>query len=135
MSNKVQTPEQKRSAGIVEPAKNPGPFIARVVKHADPYYLGGLEVELLKTTEAGNAGETLGQTAIVYYASPFYGVTGAQHLGKNDNYSNTQKSYGFWMVPPDPGTLVLPAQFRCFGSKTARAVSNEATRSAALVIW
>ena len=107
MSNKVQTPEQKRSAGIVEPAKNPGPFIARVVKHADPYYLGGLEVELLKTTEAGNAGETLGQTAIVYYASPFYGVTGAQHLGKNDSYSNTQKSYGWWAVPPDPGTLVL----------------------------
>jgi len=103
----IETSEQKRTAGVVEPTKNAGPFIARVVKHADPYYLGGLEVELLKTTEAGNAGETLGQTAIVYYASPFYGVTGAQHLGKNDNYSNTQKSYGFWMVPPDPGTLVL----------------------------
>lgn len=103
----IETSEQKRTAGVVEPTKNAGPFIARVVKHADPYYLGGLEVELLKTTEAGNAGETLGQTAIVYYASPFYGVTGAQHLGKNDSYSNTQKSYGFWMVPPDPGTLVL----------------------------
>ena len=25
-----------------------GPYIARVIKHADPYYLGGLEVELLK---------------------------------------------------------------------------------------
>lgn len=84
-----------------------GPYIARVIKHADPYYLGGLEVELLKTTEAGSIGETLGQTTIVYYASPFYGVTGAQHLGKNDNYANTQKSYGWWGVPPDPGTLVL----------------------------
>ena len=103
----IETSEQKRTAGIVEPTKNPGPFIARVIKHADPYYLGGLEVELLKTTEAGNVGETLGQTAIVYYASPFYGVTGAQHLGKNDSYSNTQKSYGWWAVPPDPGTLVL----------------------------
>lgn len=103
----IETSEQKRTAGVVEPTKNPGPFIARVIKHADPYYLGGLEVELLKTTEAGNVGETLGQTAIVYYASPFYGVTGAQHLGKNDSYSNTQKSYGWWAVPPDPGTLVL----------------------------
>ena len=102
-----ESPEQKRTAGIAEPAKNAGPFIARVIKHSDPYYLGGLEVELLKTTEAGNIGETLGQTAIVYYASPFYGVTGSQHLGKNDKYSDTQKSYGFWMVPPDPGTLVL----------------------------
>ena len=46
-----------------------GPYIARVIKHADPYYLGGLEVELLKTTEAGSIGETLGQTTIVYYAS------------------------------------------------------------------
>jgi len=102
-----ESPEQKRTAGIAEPAKNAGPFIARVIKHSDPYYLGGLEVELLKTTEAGNIGETLGQTAIVYYASPFYGVTGSQHLGKNDKYSDTQKSYGFWMVPPDPGSLVL----------------------------
>jgi len=106
MSN-VPKPEQQRTSGIVEPPKNPGPFIARVIKHADPYYLGGLEVELLKTTEVGNQGETLGQTATVYYASPFYGVTGSQHLGKNDKYSDTQKSYGWWAVPPDPGTLVL----------------------------
>ena len=106
MSN-VPKPEQQRTSGIVEPPKNPGPYIARVIKHADPYYLGGLEVELLKTTEVGNQGETLGQTVTVYYASPFYGVTGAQHLGKNDSYSNTQKSYGWWAVPPDPGTLVL----------------------------
>lgn len=89
------------------PEKNPGPYLARVIKHADPYYLGGLEVELLKTTEAGNIGETLGQTAIVYYASPFYGITQSSSVGKNDSYSNTQKSYGFWAIPPDPGTLVL----------------------------
>lgn len=103
----IKAAEQKRSVGVVSPQNNPGPYIARVIKHSDPYYLGGLEVELLKTTEIGNQGETLGQTVTVYYASPFYGVTGAQHLGKNDTYSNTQKSYGFWMIPPDPGTLVL----------------------------
>ena len=107
MTTNIPTPEQSRTAGVQEPEKSPGPYIARVIKHADPYYLGGLEVELLKTTEAGNQGETLGQTVTVYYASPFYGVTGAQHLGKNDNYSNTQKSYGWWAIPPDPGTLVL----------------------------
>ena len=107
MSSNIPKSEQQRTSGIVEPVKNPGPFIARVIKHTDPYYLGGLEVELLKTTEVGNQGETLGQTATVYYASPFYGVTGSQHLGKNDSYSNTQKSYGWWAVPPDPGTLVL----------------------------
>ena len=100
-------PEQSRSVDNGQTTSNAGPYLARVIKHADPLYLGALEVELLKISDAGGAGETLGQTSIVYYASPFYGVTGAQHLGKNDTYSNTQKSYGFWAVPPDPGTLVL----------------------------
>ena len=99
--------QQTRSVDSGQPTSNAGPYLARVIKHADPLYLGALEVELLKISEAGTAGETLGQTSIVYYASPFYGVTGAQHLGKNDTYSNTQKSYGFWAIPPDPGTLVL----------------------------
>jgi hypothetical protein len=99
--------QQTRSPDQGSQERNPGPYIARVLKHADPYYLGGLEVELLKTTEAGNIGETLGQTAIVYYASPFYGITQSTNIGKNDTYSNTQKSYGFWAIPPDPGSLVL----------------------------
>ena len=99
--------EQTRSVDNGQIEAKSGPYLARVIKHADPLYLGALEVELLKISEAGSAGETLGQTSIVYYASPFYGVTGAQHLGKNDTYSNTQKSYGFWAIPPDPGTLVL----------------------------
>lgn len=97
----VRTPD----SGQIE-AKS-GPYLARVIKHADPYYLGGLEVELLKATEAGNTSETLGQTVIVYYASPFYGITQSANIGKNDNYSNTQKSYGWWAIPPDPGSLVL----------------------------
>lgn len=99
--------ESQRTPDAGQQQGNSGPYLARVIKHADPYYLGGLEVELLKTTGVGNQGETLGQTIIVYYASPFYGVTGAQHLGKNDSYSDTQKSYGWWAIPPDPGTLVL----------------------------
>lgn len=98
---------QARTADPGQIKSSPGPYIGRVIKHIDPYYLGGLEVELLKTTEAGNIGETLGQTTIVYYASPFYGVTNAANAGKNDTYQDTQKSYGFWAVPPDPGTLVL----------------------------
>ena len=87
---------------------NPGPYIARVIEHLDSLYLGGLRVELLKTAEAGNIGETVGQTVEVYYASPFYGVTNSQNgPRKNDDYASTQKSYGFWAIPPDPGSLVL----------------------------
>lgn len=118
MVDTPKTTEEKRSVDEGKVERSAGPYIARVVKHADPYYLGGLEVELLKTTEAGSIGETFGQTTIAYYASPFYGVTGAQHLGKNDDYSNTQKSYGWWAIPPDPGTLVLvifPEGTREFG--------------------
>jgi len=85
-NKKNMTPELTRTPDSGAEISRSGPYIGRVVKHTDPYYLGGLEVELLKMTEAGNQGETLGQTAIVYYASPFYGVTGAQHLGKNDSY-------------------------------------------------
>jgi len=99
--------EHQRTADPGPQESKAGPYLARVIKHSDPYYLGGLEVELLKTTEAGNIGETLGQTAIVYYASPFYGITQSANIGKNDKYSDTQKSYGFWAIPPDPGSLVL----------------------------
>ena len=89
-------------------SRNPGPYIARVIEHLDSLYLGGLRVELLKTAEAGNIGETLGQTVEVYYASPFYGITNSQQgPSKNNDYASTQKSYGWWGVPPDPGTLVL----------------------------
>ena len=100
--------EVTRSVDTGVTSKNPGPYIARVIEHLDSLYLGGLRVELLKTSEAGNIGETLGQTVEVYYASPFYGVTNSQNgPRKNDDYASTQKSYGWWGVPPDPGSLVL----------------------------
>jgi len=100
--------ELTRSADSGETPKKAGPYIARVIEHLDSLYLGGLKVQLLKTGEAGNIGETLGQTIEVYYASPFYGLTNSQNgPGKNDDFANTQKSYGWWAVPPDPGSLVL----------------------------
>ena len=33
---------------------DPGPFLARIVSHLDTTYMGGLEVEILKTTEDMN---------------------------------------------------------------------------------
>ena len=39
--------------------------------------------------------------------TPFYGVTSPEFLGKEDDYNNTQKSYGMWFVPPDVGTTVV----------------------------
>lgn len=86
---------------------NPGPYLAVVVSHLDPKYMGSIEVELLKATDSGNLTARTGQTAQVKYLSPFYGVTPYKDLSNNEGYAYTQKSYGMWMVPPDVGTNVL----------------------------
>jgi len=84
-----------------------GPFEAVVVNHLDPKYMGSLKVDLLRKGSAGAVPERFGTTIEVKYLSPFYGVTNLDHATANDGYASTQKSYGFWAVPPDTGTRVL----------------------------
>jgi len=103
--------EETRSSHI--PAKNkqkeiegPGPYVAVVREHLDVDYMGSLKVELLKTTSEGNS-ESSGEFVPVSYLSPFYGVTPYAGSSENEGYDYTQKSYGFWAVPPDIGTKVL----------------------------
>jgi len=86
---------------------DPGPFLARVVSHQDPSFMGSLQVELLRPI--GNDSST-SELRTVSYLSPFYGVTGVKFIGEdaeNNTYNETQKSYGMWMVPPDVGTTVM----------------------------
>lgn len=88
-----------------EPLPTPGPFLAKVIGHLDPTYMGGLEVEILRPV--GNM-PVAGQLHHVKYMSPFYGVTNASYVAEDpDDFNNTQKSYGMWMIPPDPGTIVI----------------------------
>lgn len=87
--------------------KDAGPYEALVVNNLDPKYMGSLEVELLKYTSSGNSPERSGELVTVRYLSPFYGVTSSRGIGVEDGYANTQKSYGFWAVPPDIGSRVL----------------------------
>lgn len=83
-----------------------GPFLARVVSHLDPTYMGMLEVEILRPV--GNSGSNAeGQLHQVKMMTPFYGATSSEFIGKQDDYNNTQKSYGMWFVPPDVGTTVV----------------------------
>ena len=43
-----------------------------------------------------------------YWSSPFAGTTPSASVGKNTTkYQDTMKTYGMWMVPPDPGNFVL----------------------------
>jgi hypothetical protein len=106
-----------------------GPYLARIISHLDPSFMGGLEVTLLR--EQGNTMGNDTQTYTVRCATPFFGNTGFEFMGQNtanpsrtqgeqalnqqgtagsssfDAYNDTQKSYGMWMVPPDVGVTVL----------------------------
>jgi uncharacterized protein (DUF2345 family) len=95
-----------RTVNSAGPPKAGGPYEAIIVNHLDPYNMGTLEVELLKNG-SGNNPERTGQLVTCKYLSPFYGVTPSMGTTANDGYEYTQKSYGFWAVPPDVGTKVL----------------------------
>jgi predicted chitinase/mannose-6-phosphate isomerase-like protein (cupin superfamily) len=84
----------------------PGPYVAVITNLLDPMYMGALEVSLERgMSDNSNIQE---QTYVVQYLSPFYGVTSVKFEGTDPrNFDDVQKSYGFWMVPPDIGTKVL----------------------------
>ena len=85
---------------------SPGPYLAKIVSHLDPTYMGTLQVELLQ--EVGNDDSRESQLHQVKYISPFLGQTSSEYVTEDpDDYNNTQKSYGMWMVPPDPGNIVV----------------------------
>lgn len=98
-------PYDSRTPENIAPDFNSGPYLARIISNFDPKYMGTLQVQLLR--DVGNIPESESSLFQVKYLSPFYGVTGLDHVGKNNTYSDTQKSYGMWMTPPDVGVLVL----------------------------
>jgi uncharacterized protein (DUF2345 family) len=101
------TQQYSRTRVVDQILRSPGPYEAIIVNHLDRTYTGTLEVELVKYDSAGNFPRRSGQLIQARYLSPFYGVTPAQGLTANDGYERTQKSYGFWAIPPDVGTRVL----------------------------
>lgn len=85
-----------------------GVLLAKVVGYLDPAFMAGLEVSLSR--ENGNTIGDLNQTFPVKYASPFYGVTGYEFMGMNqDDFQDTQKSYGMWFPTAEIGTTILCA--------------------------
>ena len=97
--------EETRQSVNAADDSSPGPFLARIVSHLDPYYMGTLEVELLHSS--GNQNSKEGQIHQVKYMSPFAGITSVAYIDENNDYNSTQKSYGMWMVPPDVGSTVV----------------------------
>ena len=96
MSNETREAGNQRSY-------TPGIYLGKVVSHLDTTFMGGLQVEILRGTGGGNFKEYVQ----CKYASPFYGQTPYTGATTNSGYEYTQKSYGFWAVPPDVGTQVI----------------------------
>ncbi len=97
-------PEEYRKSANAE-TPDPGPFLAKVISHLDPSYMGTLEVQLLH--EAGNDDAREGQLRTVKYLNPFYGSSHIDYVSSDpDTHDNTQKAYGMWFVPPDVGQIV-----------------------------
>lgn len=94
------------SGGPGSSQASPGPFLAEVTNHLDGTYMGMLEVALLGGMP--NDPKIQNETHVVRYLSPFSGVTSSRFEGTNSSdFNDVQKSYGFWMVPPDVGTKVM----------------------------
>lgn len=81
----------------------PGIHMGKVINHLDSSYMGGIEVLVTSRTASG----PIENYIQCKYASPFAGQSPFAGLSDNDDHSFSQKSYGFWAVPPDPGTMVI----------------------------
>lgn len=103
--NKSQV-ERTTNAGMKESFPTQ-PVVAIVRNHLDSTYMGNLEVEILTSSNAGQSTNAPGQLLPVKYLSPFAGVTSLEGTSKNAGHTNSQRSYGFWAVPPDIGAKVL----------------------------
>ena len=98
---------KRTSAKVDKNTHNPGPFVAVVKNHLDSQYMGRLEVVLQTKSGSGNSEDEPGKTVPVSYLSPFYGITPYKGVTENEGHQFSQKSYGFWGVPPDVGSKVL----------------------------
>ena len=94
---------RKESLGI---SLGSGVYLAKVVSVMDSTFNGRLKVTLLK--DQGNDLGSESQSYIVNYASPFFGHTPFEAMGRNNtDFNDTQKSYGMWFIPPDVGVTVM----------------------------
>jgi hypothetical protein len=92
-------------------------YVGIVTDNEDEQRMGRLKVYI---PELGGSHGDENSHYIVSYASPFAGATPAnankKHGEGGDEMSGSQKSYGFWMVPPDKDNEVLV----CFANGDTR---------------
>ncbi len=80
-------------------------YLAKIKDNADATKMGRLQVWI---SEFGSLEKDNTGWITVDYCSPFAGATPVSQLGKDDeDFFQTQTSYGMWMVPPDVDNYVL----------------------------
>lgn len=85
---------------------DPGPYLGVVTSQIDPTFMGSLRVNIMRISPERD--DVLSSGVIVRYCSPFFGSTAQKYEGNNSSsFNDVQKSYGFWMVPPDIGCTVM----------------------------
>ena len=100
-------PTHKRRINKIQPSM--GVYIGTVMNTADVNFSGRLDVQIpsLQVTNDASDRALEKTTYTVRYCSPFAGQTPARDAKSGGGFEDTQKSYGFWAVPPDIGTQVL----------------------------
>lgn len=84
-----------------------GVYLGRVTNTQDVMQSGLITVSISKL---GKDDSTTSTEFYCAWSSPFAGTTDVGAVGNEvENFDQTQKSYGMWMVPPDVGNLVLVA--------------------------
>ena len=85
---------------------NAGPYLGVVKNNVDPTRMGRLGVWIPSLSKTSDPSEN--QLITCEYLAPFYGAKGAKYAkGAGTSYTDSQHSYGMWMVPPDLETKVL----------------------------
>ena len=85
---------------------NSGPYLGVVKNNVDPTRMGRLGVWIPSLSKTSDPSEN--QLITCEYLAPFYGAKGTKYAkGAGTSYTDSQHSYGMWMVPPDLETKVL----------------------------
>lgn len=101
--------KNKRITDIDQQIKqSPGPYVGYVKNPTDVNRMGRLFVHIPELHGKYDDENPSATTVSCSYCSPFAGQTPLSETTSGiREFANTQKSYGFWMVPPDVDTKVL----------------------------
>lgn len=107
MANTQRTNNNRRERETLNDSGIKGIYLGEVISARDVSLTGRIKVFLPALGKDRNDGSALFDCL---YGSPFAGSNNPRTVGENiPNPEDSLQSYGFWMVPPDVGSLVVVA--------------------------